>query len=411
MAQHTITRPAETKSAFIERCVTGGGTRDSCERAWERKLNLGNFEGDYFFLGGIPGKLAEDNLVAEDGGRKRFQKDILQVGVFTQEGGFGVLDIDDKRLARFEAANVSFRKNGIPVPIVLNHDQSAENSLGFVEKIFKVGNKLFANLNFVNEDAALIARAAGHVSVGIRKDFKDGVGNSYGEAIAHIGIVNQPIVPGQGDFKELGLTTDKGPPIFLLTQTLVNQPGDTMPEHTPEALMKTLTAILGLAEGELTLENAAEKVDARLKELSAEKEGAEKRAIDAEAEVKAALEKSSAPVDKDLLEIKAGNAEEHSAALVDAHILTPGVRDKLLSILAGEEGNRNAYCLSQSISGTPTSIMKQVLNALKDNDPVKLGEQSKAQLLSITNPAASGEDSDADQSEDMLKTYNQGAPA
>ena len=47
--------------------------------------------------------------------------------------------------------------------------------------------------------------------------------------------------------------------------------------------------------------------------------------------------------------------------------------------------------LSRKVSGTSESITRQILKALADNDPVELGEKTKAQTMAMGRIVPDGE--------------------
>jgi hypothetical protein len=89
-------------------------------------------------------------------------------------------------------------------------------------------------------------------------------------------------------------------------------------------------------------------------------------------------------IDPEALDLIIENTEMALSNLVSASKITPAVQKKLQAALIGPADARNAYALSRTASKTPKSIAASVIDALKDNDPVVLGEKTKAQTVSLS---------------------------
>ena len=112
--------------------------------------------------------------------------------------------------------------------------------------------------------------------------------------------------------------------------------------------------------------------------------------------LKSQLDKSKAAskIDPNTLELAGTTIEDRIAMLTEKGNITPAVAKKLSTILVGPQGNRNEFSLSLGENQSP-SIASQVVDALKGNDPVKLGEHTKSQVLSREEPG--GEEVKADE--------------
>jgi hypothetical protein len=102
-----------------------------------------------------------------------------------------------------------------------------------------------------------------------------------------------------------------------------------------------------------------------------------------------------ASIEPNTLELAATTMDERIQMLVQKGNIIPDVGKKLQSILIGEQGKRNIYTLSLGDNASP-SIATLVINALSDNDPIKIGEQTKAQVLSRETPGGEEEKEEAD---------------
>lgn len=326
---------------------------------------------------------------------QHFKKDVLPVGLYTHPLLGWKLDITEERLSHFLAAYRQMQTNGVDVEIPLDHSRSAADNLGYaidamIERNPDNENKLtlYYILEIRGTDAIDIVKRNKNVSVAIDREYKDGEGNAYGEAIVHVSIVQQPVVPGQSDFEPVGIAAGRGSekiPVF----TLSNLEGD---KDMDEKMLKELKEILGAGD-DLTAENALSRIGERVKQQDEKIEDLTKKLTDkAAAKGKITDDKTktaSIEMSPNLAEQIADRAEKNLDELVKEGRILPAVCDKLKASLIGERGKRNVAMLSLRGENAETpSIADEVYDALKENDPVKLGEQTKRQttLLSRDNP-------------------------
>src|SRR5436305_11241508 len=92
--------------------------------------------------------------------------------------------------------------NGVGVPILMDHSQSAAATLGWIVDVKRQDDRLMELHQFLGEAARDIG-LRNMVSLGIDPDFIDGKGVRYGEAIVHSAVTPVPVVPGQGTFEPL----------------------------------------------------------------------------------------------------------------------------------------------------------------------------------------------------------------
>lgn len=100
-------------------------------------------------------------------------------------------------------------------------------------------------------------------------------------------------------------------------------------------------------------------------------------------------------VDDDMLDMMVEGAEAKLESLVLSGRIVPVVSKKLHAVLIGEPGKRNTYALSRTLSRTERSVVRQVLDALADNDPKTLHEQTSAQAHVLSREQGDGPDKDA----------------
>lgn len=138
----------------------------------------------------------------------RFKKDILRVGSWNVGGE--TWDVTADTLRELKSNFDAGKQRGIDCPVVWNHSNDARDRNGCVESLSIEGDSLVCEFSVNDtEDAKKIVNSGG-VSVQVREPFFDGLGNEYPLMLTHLGIVNHPVIPGQGPFRELSLSLDKG---------------------------------------------------------------------------------------------------------------------------------------------------------------------------------------------------------
>lgn len=331
-----------------------------------------------------------------------FKKDMLSVGVYEHPIFGWTMDITEERLHRFVAAFKQMRENGVDIEVPIDHSFSASDNLGYVIDMFIENNNegiptLFGMHEIRGADAIGIVERNKNVSVIIDPGFKDGKGNSYGEAIVHSSVVQQPVFPGQGDFKAVGIAASRCVagkiPVFTLSNITRS---DIMDEKT----LAKLKELLGAGD-DVTADNVLSRLEQRFGEhktklSTLETENVELKGkiekFEADGKKKAA---SKVEIDPNLAEQMGATAEQQLSLLVDAGKITPSVKEKLCSALIGTPGNRNLMALSIGQKSQP-SMLSKVVDALKENDVVKLNEVTGLQVLSRNIPGETDEKVDAE---------------
>ncbi len=315
-----------------------------------------------------------------------FKKDIIREGVYTHPVHGWKLDVTTERMQGWIDTFKQMRSNGVDVEVVIDHKDTAEAIRGYVTDMFMEGNTLYGVHEMRGADAIELVKCVRNVSVNIQKDFTDGEGNDYGEAITHSAIVKGPVVPGQGEFEalaaslavSLAVRKDRVPPtLYLNTQGV-----DSMDEF-----LKELKKLLG-GDTDLTAENALDAVKtafegagtAANKELTASVESLTAKVTELEkikpnVHLDQPVTKPQVKMDPEVVADKVENLGEQLSLLVEAGKISPAARDLLEPCLAGTPQKRNLYALSiQSGGDTGQSMVKQIINALKSNVPMKAGE-------------------------------------
>ena len=88
---------------------------------------------------------------------------------------------------------------------------------------------------------------------------------------------------------------------------------------------------------------------------------------------------STIEVDPDTLETSVELVETKLSALVTEGAITPAVQKNLASVLIGAEGSRNVMALSRKATGGTKAMATLIIDALKGNKAVKIGEKTSGQ--------------------------------
>lgn len=393
--KHRIVGPdgkVETNNAGT--ALDGGGhaTRAACmKQAAAINANLhGNsmvglfHAGDRFVTAGSRG------LAGGDVNTQVFKKDMLKVGVYEHPVFGWTMDITEERLHRFVAAFKQMRSNGVDIEVPIDHSSSASDNLGYVVDMFVEADDngvltLYGMHEIRGAEAIGVVERNKNVSVLIDKDFKDGKGNSYGEVIVHSSVVQQPVLPGQGDFEAVDIAASRcvagKVPVFTLSNITRS---DTMDEKT----LAKLKELLGAGD-DVTADNVLSRLEQRFGENKEKLSKLETENV----ELKGKVEKieadkkteAASKIDPNLAEQMGTTAEQQLSLLVDAGKITPSVKEKLCSALVGASGSRNVMALSIGPKSQP-SLLSKVVDALKENDVVKLNEMTGVQVLSRNIP-------------------------
>jgi len=337
---------------------------------------------------------------------QRFIKDIIHSGSYTHPLFGWNLDVNVKRMDDWVEKFNAMQKNGVDVEVVVDHREDAEGVKGYVKEMFREGDTLYCIPEMIGQKGIDLASVVKNVSILVDRDYKDGKGNNYGEAISHVSIVQQPIVSNQNKFVPIAASKGKfiTYPIFLLSQ------GDPKMNKT---VLEELKKKLGI-EDELTDDNILEMIGGQFEttnklhktqvgELENQLEGLKLELV----ESKKAASKISPEVkiDPNLAEQMGVTAEDQLNNLIESGKITPASKDIAVKLFIGPSGKRNLMALSLK-SGQP-SLFSGLVEILKTNDPVELGEKANIMALGRNTPGEIKE-VDEDLTKEMIEDANSG---
>jgi hypothetical protein len=307
---------------------------------------------------------------------KFFKKDILKVGHYKHPTEGWELDVTPEKLQQYKKTFDLMTKNGVKVEIPTDHSSSAKDNLGYViEMSVEPDEKgiptIYGLHEVIGDESIGICQRCPRVSATIHKDYVDGKGNRYGEAIINSSVVQQPIVPGQSDFIPVKIAASMFGGASKIPVLYLNLQGDKVMDKT---VLAKFGELLGATD--ITEQNLVEKVGGKIKELSRQittlTEDIKKLST------KPADKKPEEKADPNIIEPLATMAETRLSLLVEKGKITPAVKKELSEILVGAAGSRNIMTLSFGQEGKQ-SLLFQLCNALDKNDVIQLGQQTGIQ--------------------------------
>ena len=315
---------------------------------------------------------------------RRYAKDLIRVGEFYLPAQDRRVEVTAAMLEGWVATFNAMKADGVKVPIPSGHTNDAEANRGYVVEMYVEGDTLFGVLELIGEDAIKLASRA-EVSIATM-DLVAGNGKTYANAIAHVAIVTDPVVPDQDGF--VPIAASRG-------GAVVKVPLFRMAVHEGSNMewKKKIAAMLGVevAEG-MTEEQLAEAI---LKHVEAMKASGDPDAKKVE-EVAAALRASQAEVvalkasrgtkpetNPQIIKLSAKNRTSELSRLVTEGRITPAVRDRLAACWLGKDNG----ALKLSLDDESDRRFDEMVAALGENDPVKLGEQTAAQGVALSRHA------------------------
>lgn len=329
---------------------------------------------------GLPGgfKVGGSVFTDENGQpHRRYVKDLVRVGEFFKASTGQAISVGQNDLETLEKSTKRYIANGNKVTLPAGHDTSGnpDKNRGYVTDVYLDGDTLYGVIEAIGEDA-IAATSRSHVSIYSPPEWIDGAGNKYEWPIRHVALTADPVLNNQGGFVPIEAAQGDEP-----------VKAEFLTPKTKEIVMdfSALATRLGITDP-ITEENAVEVIGGAFDALKA-KPDANQLAM-AQEEVKTLKTRLAAAAPKELSHNERGMAKrlvksELSNRIKDGNI-TPVVAGKIEKLLSGSD-----LMLSFNESGDPIAL--QFLEALKENDVVKLGEQTGRQVVALSQREAPDE--------------------
>lgn len=315
--------------------------------------------------------------------RQKFLKEAISTGTWTHPSKKWTKEVTTILLDSWVNTFNKMKSNGIKVPFVKDHTVKADTTLGYIDSIFRQGERLLFTTVVKGKENIEKVQIVDDVSICV-EDFIDGKGNKYGEAITHIGLTPEPVVSGQS--KVIPIAASQGESkqeLLVFSRVPVNKEVKML---KPEDLKK-LQEAMGV-EAELTEDNlvttVVEKFSKSDSQLALLKEELEK----ANAKIEEFSKSSSASLDNATLEDRAEEIEDRIDRIGKERGLVPAVCASLKSALCGKTDARNAVMLSRSEiandKGRKPIRAHVILDAIEQIQIVKTREQTGSQAFSFS---------------------------
>lgn len=140
-----------------------------------------------------------------DKDKKLYRKEVMRCGVFQHPND--PTDFFVTTRERMDKWVENFNKNLKRVPVPLTHTDDPEKNSGWVEKLERVEDSMYAYINFTSDAARELVDAGtiGDTSIMIDTNFTDDKGERYGEVIDHICLTNNPHIQNLKGFEKVGV--------------------------------------------------------------------------------------------------------------------------------------------------------------------------------------------------------------
>lgn len=319
---------------------------------------------------------------------QRFRKDLIRVGEYVKSKTNQAFQITQLDLDRFASTFSAMKNAGVKVPVPVGHTRAPEANRGYVDEMYRDGDTLWANIDLIGDDAIALAGRT-EVSICVEPEIIDGNGTKHTNAIEHVAIVTDPVIPKQDGWVRIAASRGDDRADMVLSS------GDSSMD-----MLKEIAGLLGVEAG---ADDAAtmEAIKAKIKAIKGDAEASKQEAM--------SLKASRGGVDTvndDALDTMAEGVAGKIDILQTAGKINPAVGSKLKAILCGDNATRQTrrVLLSRHAggqAGLPSGVAcvaAQICDALGDMNIKELHGKTLAQGMTL---ARDGEDRSS--SEDIEK--------
>jgi len=306
---------------------------------------------------------------------QRFRKDLIRVGEYVKSKTNQQFEITQHDLDRFAATFSAMKTAGVKVPVPVGHTRSPEANRGYVEEMYRDGDTLWANIDLVGDDAIALAGRT-EVSICVEPEIIDGKGTKYTNAIEHVAIVTDPVIPKQDGWVRIEASRGDG-----LADMVLSSSGDSSMD-----MLKEIAGLLGVETG---ADDAAtmEAIKAKIKAIKGDAEASKQEAMSLKAS-RSGIE----TVSEDALDTMAEGVATKIDNLQTNGKINPAVGTKLKAILCGDNATRQTrrVLLSRhagSQAGLPKEaacVAAQICDALGDMNIKELHGKTLAQGMTLS---------------------------
>lgn len=308
-----------------------------------------------------------------------FWRQSIRDGTYRHPTAGFELHIDHARRRKLEETFRRMKQNGVAVPVVLDHDESADKCRGYVVDVRQNGQWLEELHQYLGPDARDTA-LRNQVSLGIATNFKDGEGREYGEAIRHSALTPVPVVPGQGNAVGIAASSGQRSPAieFILAADTHSKGGTRVPIEINEQQFARFKELLGGGD-DVTAETVVAKLADRLTGAA----DLDRKLSDAQAQITTLSAAAPRKTDPEILADRADLAAQKVAMKLDAGKITKAQHDRLLSMLGAGTATPAEWLLSRQTGGK--QAIDAFLEVLDLNTPLA-GVRTGVQTLARSTP-------------------------
>lgn len=300
-------------------------------------------------------------FVLSDEASRTYRKELAYEGEFSAHGK--MFRIDEALLLHWHRTHAEFLKNGIEVPVPVEHTEDPEKRRGTLVGT-ELGMRKDGRRNIIGliqfRDAEAEKLKASQVSVYVPPEFVDGKKNRYVRPIRHVALTDYPVIPGLGQFEPIAASLVGGTSSMAL-RDLANELGISADTADAELEAAITTKVKALVD-----ENK------KLKEAPKNDSGSGNPP-----------QKKPDAVAASLVNVVRDNRSMKLDNLVREGKITPATRTKLEKQFCSEEALQLSF-------GETGDAFDATIDALKENASVlPKGEQTGAQLgsaLSLSHP-------------------------
>jgi len=318
-----------------------------------------------------------------------------------------------KSIGNWEDNFHKMQKAGVSVPLVKDHSLKADDTLGYVVNLRRNDGWVEPLLQILGRDA-LDTVSKNELSLGLKQDFVDGLGNKYpGTAIEHCAATPIPVVPGQTNLSNFSaisgedgevtnvfylsaastgsfpMATTMSPAHRKMCMNLLSGMDGVNDSTDDDTLMSKMVDEHGKMQKDMAMNIPAMKaktgtLEDQVKALSRENE---------ELTEQVNLSRTDKVVNTEVLFERSLRVGKDADLLVTNRICTPAVAQEFREVLMGTKDAPNVFSLSREEGADDCLAAKVIAVALKFTPPPGTGMQSGTQTLSRDNVQSGAEGS------------------
>lgn len=339
-----------------------------------------------------------------------FRKELISIGNY--EKGDIKFDVDDDLLHHWKNTFEEMQNDGIEVPMPLGHTENSEARRGTaisleVDKNEEGKNALFSIFKFRNEEDAKNLKDS-DVSIYVPLDFKNGNGKTYKYPIRHIAFTDYPVIPKLGKIHPIAASFTSYPEEKTETSK-TNKKGKKMPfppkkkeeldeeekdnaeegEQSYKDEIKQIAEKLGIPTDEIPEDKWCAAINHVVDAIMENNEGEEGEEGEEEGKengkeggtghvakkVKHEETEYHPPISAAFISMGRKTRLQDLNGLVENGNITPAVASRLAKKYCSDDALQLAF----SIEGDILDDFEEMVDALKQNDPVILNKEKSGQ--------------------------------